>query len=70
MRRAQLAAYAVPGLVAAVAVPAANGMPGLGGVLAGAVLAITAGLDVLLGRRVRAWGFTERADDLLVRRGV
>jgi hypothetical protein len=26
--------------------------------------------DVLLQRRVAAWGFCERADDLLVRRGV
>jgi membrane protein YdbS with pleckstrin-like domain len=26
--------------------------------------------DAIAGRRVRAWGYTERADDLLVRRGV
>ncbi len=26
--------------------------------------------DVVAGRRVRAWGYAERADDLLVRRGV
>ncbi|MDQ2723995.1 MAG: PH domain-containing protein [Actinomycetota bacterium] len=33
-----------------------------------AVLALAA--DLLAGRRVRAWGFAERDDDLLVRRGV
>ncbi len=26
--------------------------------------------DVVAGRRVRAWGYAERAEDLLVRRGV
>jgi uncharacterized protein len=28
------------------------------------------GADVLAGRRVRAWSYAERSDDLLVRRGV
>ena len=27
-------------------------------------------VDLFLGRRVRAWGYAERDDDLLVRRGV
>jgi len=35
-----------------------------------AVLAAGAVLDVLLQRRVGAWGYLEREDDLLVRRGV
>lgn len=53
---------------------------GLPLVLSGQVLAagiavaavVVAGVlaDVLLQRRVAAWGFCERADDLLVRRGV
>ena len=34
-------------------------------VIVAAVLA-----DVVLGRRVRAWGYAERAEDLLVRRGL
>jgi hypothetical protein len=36
----------------------------VGLVLAGSIA------DVVAGRRVRAWGYAERADDLLVRRGV
>jgi membrane protein YdbS with pleckstrin-like domain len=35
-----------------------------------AVLAAGAVLDLLLQRRVGAWGYLEREDDLLVRRGV
>ncbi len=38
-------------------------------VVAGLVVA-GAVLDVFAGRRVQAWGYAERADDLLVRRGV
>jgi membrane protein YdbS with pleckstrin-like domain len=39
---------------------------------AGAVAVLVAGLvlDVLLQRRVGAWGYLEREDDLLVRRGL
>lgn len=33
-------------------------------------LILTAVADVIVGRRVRAWGFAERDDDLLVRRGL
>jgi hypothetical protein len=36
----------------------------VGLILAGAIA------DVVAGRRVRAWGYAERAEDLLVRRGV
>jgi membrane protein YdbS with pleckstrin-like domain len=49
------------------------GGAGSGGWLVIAVIAvIVAGVvaDVLLGRRVRAWGYAERAEDLLVKRGV
>ena len=38
--------------------------------VAGATLALLAIADVVAGRRVRAWGYAEREDDLLVRRGV
>ena len=34
------------------------------------VIAAGASADVVAGRRVRAWGYAERADDLLVKRGV
>ena len=34
------------------------------------VLAIGLALQVLVTRRFRSWGYAERADDLLVRRGV
>jgi len=41
-----------------------------GSVAAGGVLVVAVVLDGLLGRRVRAWGYAERAEDLIVRRGV
>jgi membrane protein YdbS with pleckstrin-like domain len=40
------------------------------GIAAAAVIAAGAVTDVLLLRRVAAWAFCERADDLLVRRGL
>ena len=45
---------------------------GAAAAVAGAVAALAAGLvlDVLLQRRVGAWGYLEREDDLLVRRGL
>lgn len=67
--------YEVAGVTAIVAVAAAGVTAAAGaGVLALVAVAavVVAGLaaDRIAGRRVRAWGFTERADDLLVRRGV
>jgi membrane protein YdbS with pleckstrin-like domain len=70
VRRGQLAVASVPVLVGAVAVAAA---------ISGAVAAVLTALglliaavivDLFLGRRVRAWAYAERDDDLLVRRGV
>ncbi len=65
-----MVAAALPVLLLAVGLGA-----GLGGVIpavaAGiAVLAAAAVVDTFLGRRVRAWAYAERDDDLLVRRGV
>jgi membrane protein YdbS with pleckstrin-like domain len=40
------------------------------GIVAGCVLVAGAVVAVLLRRRVRAWAFCERAEDLLVRRGL
>jgi membrane protein YdbS with pleckstrin-like domain len=57
-------------LIAAVAVGAAVSGT-LAAVLAAiGVLVVGAVVDLFLGRRVRAWGYAERDDDLLVRRGV
>jgi membrane protein YdbS with pleckstrin-like domain len=64
-------------LAATVVVLLAVGLPLLlsgqqvaAGIAAVAVLLVGALTDVVLQRRVAAWGFCERADDLLVRRGV
>jgi uncharacterized protein len=48
---------------------------GIGGgvwlVICAIAVAVAAGVaDVVLGRRVRAWGYAERAEDLLVKRGL
>jgi uncharacterized protein len=46
---------------------------GAAAVAVGAVVGLTivgSIADVVAGRRVRAWGYAERAEDLLVRRGV
>jgi membrane protein YdbS with pleckstrin-like domain len=43
---------------------------GAGLVVVGVVVIISAAGGLLLRRRYRAWGYAERADDLMVRRGV
>ena len=71
LRRYEVAAVAV---VLAAAVAVSVGLAGLGlvaVVVALVVVVVVAlGADMVAGRRVRAWGFAEREDDLLVRRGV
>ena len=52
-----------------VAAGAKGGGGAIGGVAAG-VLLVGLYFDFLLGRRVKAWGYAEREDDLIVRRGV
>jgi membrane protein YdbS with pleckstrin-like domain len=47
-----------------------TGQQGAAGIAAAVVLLAGALTDVLLQRRVAAWGFCERSDDLLVRRGL
>jgi membrane protein YdbS with pleckstrin-like domain len=69
MRRAELAGVALLLLGAAI------GLGSIGGAVAAAVSAAVvvvaaAVADVFLGRRVRAWAYAERDEDLLVRRGV
>jgi membrane protein YdbS with pleckstrin-like domain len=63
---------AVPAVLAAVALGAAGGVSGSAGALAGAAAVVVAALLLLpiVGRRYRSWGYAEREDDLLVRRGV
>lgn len=46
------------------------GGAGVGLVVAGAFAVVTAGAGIVLARRVRSWGYLERDEDLLVRRGV
>jgi uncharacterized protein len=52
------------GIAVAVGATAAAVVAAIGVVVAGSIA------DVVAGRRVRAWGYAERAEDLLVRRGV
>jgi membrane protein YdbS with pleckstrin-like domain len=70
MRRWELAAGTA---VAATALGVIAGLvwsSAIGGIAAG--VAVVAGIAAapFLGRRVRAWGYCEREDDLLVRRGL
>jgi hypothetical protein len=70
LRRYEVVATTLASLTVAVGVAAAVGatvaavLAVLGVALAGSVA------DVVAGRRVRAWGYAEREEDLLVRRGV
>lgn len=70
LRRFEVAGVTVATAVvaAALATVAGGGTPAV----VAAAIVIAAGLVAagIAGRRVRAWGFAERADDLLVRRGV
>jgi uncharacterized protein len=71
LRRVRRVEALVPTAVAAVAAIAlvfANLYAGIGAALA--VLAAGLVLDTLLQRRVAAWGYLEREDDLLIRRGL
>jgi len=70
LRRAEcLVLLAVPGLLATVLLAALVGP--IAAVAAAAVSLVLLGLALLsVERRWRAWGYAERADDLLVRRGV
>jgi membrane protein YdbS with pleckstrin-like domain len=70
LRRVEVAATTVASLVIAVTVTVAVGAAAAAAVAA--VGLVLAGLlaDLVAGRRVRAWSYAERAEDLLVRRGV
>ncbi|MEA2159594.1 MAG: uncharacterized protein QOD66_1974 [Solirubrobacteraceae bacterium] len=70
LRRCEVAATTLVSLIVAVGVALAVGAPGAAVVVVAAVLVAGSIADLVAGRRVRAWGYAERADDLLVRRGV
>lgn len=70
LRRTELALVALPLIAAAVVAGLATGAPGAGAGAAGGVLVVAVLVERLLSRRVGRWGFAERAEDLLVRRGV
>jgi len=67
LRRVEVGAVAVALAIAAVAGLSGSGL-GLG--LGGAALLLGVAAEWFVRRRFRSWGYAERADDLLVRRGV
>jgi hypothetical protein len=70
VRRLGLLAFWSPVTVAVVVLLALTAPPWTAALVAvGAVLALV-WVWVVVGRRVRSWGYAERADDLLVTRGV
>jgi membrane protein YdbS with pleckstrin-like domain len=70
VRRVQLLLVALPILLAAAIAAGAGNGAATGIAVAAAVLVLALVADYFLGRRVRAWGYAARDDDLLVRRGV
>lgn len=70
VRRAQVGAAVAPLAVLAVAMGAVQGSAAIGGAAAGGLLVAGLALERVLARRVGAWAYAERQDDLLVRRGV
>jgi uncharacterized protein len=70
MRRLEVGAVTLLVAVAGGAIAAGAGSGALGASLAGAALIAGLLADRIAQRRVRAWGYCEREDDLLVRRGV
>jgi membrane protein YdbS with pleckstrin-like domain len=69
MRRAEVAAVTLVVALAA-GVPAGLAAGRAGPVAAGAAVALGLAAELFVRRRVRAWAYAEREDDLLVRRGV
>jgi membrane protein YdbS with pleckstrin-like domain len=61
-----------PAFAVAIFLVVVGALSGSAGAYAGAGAAVVAGLLLLpfVGRRYRSWGYAERKDDLLVRRGV
>ncbi|MGI8803969.1 MAG: PH domain-containing protein [Solirubrobacteraceae bacterium] len=70
LRRYEVGAITGVVVIAAAAICLLAGATAAGAVIAGVLLLAGLVADVFVGRRVRAWSYAERADDLLVRRGV
>jgi uncharacterized protein len=70
MRRWQLASGGVVGVLAGGAIGWAVDGVAAAVIVAGVILLAAVLAQVFVHRRVRAWGYAEREDDLLVRRGV
>jgi membrane protein YdbS with pleckstrin-like domain len=70
LRRYEVAGSTLAALIVAGGVAIALGAAVAALVAVVGVLVAGSIADVVAGRRVRAWGYAERADDLLVRRGV
>jgi uncharacterized protein len=70
LRRAEVAASGGATLVVAVVVALAFSSGAVAVLCGVGVVVLSAVADRFAGRRVRAWGFAERDEDLLVRRGV
>jgi hypothetical protein len=70
LRRGEVVAFAVLLLLAAGLPLLLTGLTTAAAIVAGCLVLAALVADVLLQRRVRAWAFCERAEDLLVRRGL
>lgn len=70
LRRLEVVAVIGPLILLAIIPAAASGDVAPGAAGAAVLLLVAILLDWMLGRRVRAWAFTERADDLIVTRGI
>jgi membrane protein YdbS with pleckstrin-like domain len=70
LRHSEVGVTTLVALVAGAAVALAVGASGAAVITVAVVLVLGAIADIVAARRVRAWGYAERAEDLLVKRGV
>lgn len=70
LRRAEVALGAVVAIALTLVIALPLGAVAVGVGCAVGVAALAFGVDAFVGRRVRSWGFVERGEDLMVRRGV
>jgi membrane protein YdbS with pleckstrin-like domain len=70
MRRIEVAVATIVVATVVGALSAIPNEPSVGAIVAACVTAVGAAVERFVQRRVRAWGYCEREDDLLVRRGV
>jgi uncharacterized protein len=70
LRRWQVVVGWLGSLIVATPITATLGSTAEAVAIAGALTVLGLVADVIAGRRFRAWGYAERAEDLLVKRGV